>query len=831
MSYQEIQILISAVDRASGALRDVASAAGDMGREVKNAGDKAAEAIEKADRAVQFSTRDLKTLIGDFSSVATAAFSLYDAYDRVSDMSVSVSRANLQVQSALNAVEDAQRRYNEAVAKYGPNSERAIAAAKDLQIAQERYAVATERAEVMQGNLNEAMVQSAIRVIPAVISLVSNLSDIVHKLPQAFNTLKTAIEGATASQIAFTAALGAGIGAAAAFSVEVFGLVKSYGDMQDAMNKGVMSVDEFMSEISQCKDALGMHEARLRDWAGWMRESGLTASENAKRMAEMGNNVYFVGRAMLLAGYDTETIIDAFEDLGYQFRGRIEDSEQMKDATEDLGKSLNDLSDIYVQKLIDSDQHLQLSIHQTAQKILDLMGTVQNEEEFLKRSQEAIDNLAKQYNISFDQAKNAVKDAMEAIQAKMEKTGEATTENSEEMQERMRQFSEMTQVYIKNVVMASDDFQASLRETALAVLDLAETSANQEEFAEKSAAAIRGLVETYGISFDQAKSAVEQAMTAIQRETEEKMRAVEANIREVAENIEAIFREMGEEAGLSMDQLVDDVTAAISMGLLGRAQQLMDEFKEREPNKMWDMVEKIDEAITVLQEEMNATYAAMLAEASRYTGAEYDLMVAAADKTRSDYLAKIEQLQAWRAQILAEMISQSQGWSEQEKSLWESVMIRIAEASQLRWDEILKIWNKSLAEAQGNVAQAVKNMQNYINSLTGKTITITTQYVTSGGPPPPGVSGATTAERMEQKLGMQFGMPYVPYTGLTAVLHKGEAVLTAAQAREWRESLAGARQIIVNFGPVTVAGDMDVRMVARKLADYIRQEERRMGLD
>jgi hypothetical protein len=163
-----IEVPIRAIDEATAVFRKVSDEAQKSMGQVE-------EATRKVEYTHQQMTAGMKGVVTGFSGVATSVFALYGAYDRLEDMQVSISRANLQVQSSLNMAEDAQRRYNATVEKYGIESEQAVAASKDLQLAQERYQVAVERAEMMQGNLNEAMVQSALSVIPTAITMINGL--------------------------------------------------------------------------------------------------------------------------------------------------------------------------------------------------------------------------------------------------------------------------------------------------------------------------------------------------------------------------------------------------------------------------------------------------------------------------------------------------------------------------------------------------------------------------------------------------------------------------------------------------------------------------------
>ncbi len=141
--------------------------------------------------------------------MATAAFNLYNAYDRVADMQVSIDRANLTAKSTLNTLEDRQRTYNATVAKYGADSEKAKAALADLQIAEERHNVAVERAELLQENMNEAMVQSAISIVPTTITMVDSLARVYQNIPDLSGILGK-VSGAIGStgMTAATAAIG-----------------------------------------------------------------------------------------------------------------------------------------------------------------------------------------------------------------------------------------------------------------------------------------------------------------------------------------------------------------------------------------------------------------------------------------------------------------------------------------------------------------------------------------------------------------------------------------------------------------------------------------------
>jgi hypothetical protein len=189
----EINITLKANDEASSVIADA-------GKNITTSMGKVEESGKRVAETQKQTNASAKNLVMGFSGLATSAFSLYNAYDRVADMQVSVDRANLQVKTSAEGVENAQNKLNTAIEKYGSDSAEAKAASNDLSLAQDRYQVAVERAEMVQGNMNEAMVSSALTVIPTVITAIGSLSTI-----KASWTVITG--GVTAAQTALGSAL------------------------------------------------------------------------------------------------------------------------------------------------------------------------------------------------------------------------------------------------------------------------------------------------------------------------------------------------------------------------------------------------------------------------------------------------------------------------------------------------------------------------------------------------------------------------------------------------------------------------------------------------
>ncbi len=130
------------------------------------------------------------------SGAATAMFSFYGAIDRVQQAELSRDRANLQVKSSTNAVEDAERRLGDIRRDSPGDSEKIAAAEDDLTLARERLSLANERAQQTQENVSQAIMSSALQVIPTSITMVDNLSKAWKNFPDltdAFGKLKTKI--------------------------------------------------------------------------------------------------------------------------------------------------------------------------------------------------------------------------------------------------------------------------------------------------------------------------------------------------------------------------------------------------------------------------------------------------------------------------------------------------------------------------------------------------------------------------------------------------------------------------------------------------------------
>lgn len=83
-------------------------------------------------------------------------------------------------------------------------------------------------------------------------------------------------------------------------------------------------------------------------------------------------------------------------------------------------------------------------------------------------------------------------------------------------------------------------------------------------------------------------------------------------------------------------------------------------------------------------------------------------------------------------------------------------------------------------------------------------------------------SAMATQDAIWSKLnGYATGLGRVPYNNYPALLHEGERVLTAAEARGYDQGGTGSVQIVMNG--TTIREDADIDRVAQALLDKLRQ--------
>ncbi len=248
MADSDIEINLELIDNASSQLAEASSSMTSSLDQVSEASERLAVSQEdlnaEQEKVALFSRKNagsLKDFALGASGAATAGFSLYNSFDRIEKAELAVDRANLQVRTSTKGVEDAQRNLDAAVVEHGVNSAEAKAASEQLSIAQERLEVANERAKQSQDNVNEAMMASAIQVIPSAITMVDSLSRAWKNFPDMTGVLKTL--STNVSDVGSKATLAAiGVGSFVGGFTLGYTVIKQFGDALGPMGRALMVV-------------------------------------------------------------------------------------------------------------------------------------------------------------------------------------------------------------------------------------------------------------------------------------------------------------------------------------------------------------------------------------------------------------------------------------------------------------------------------------------------------------------------------------------------------------------------------------------------------------
>jgi len=172
MAEVKVGILIQAIDDASDEMQKVGNSANAMAGAVEQSSSR----IETANTKSSFSLKSLGTSI---SGLMTSVTSLVFAYDRVEKAQYTVNRATNLLEDTTRRVQKAQEAYNAAVEKFGADSPQAEAAATTLKAAQDDLTLAGERLSIAQQNMNQAMISTALMVIPTVITGITSLQGVI----------------------------------------------------------------------------------------------------------------------------------------------------------------------------------------------------------------------------------------------------------------------------------------------------------------------------------------------------------------------------------------------------------------------------------------------------------------------------------------------------------------------------------------------------------------------------------------------------------------------------------------------------------------------------
>ena len=339
MSMGTVSITIEAVDKAS--------------EEIKRVGESVGRLKSAASGAAQSSV-DLKKALRDVGSssvaLATSAFALYMAYDRVQDRMLSYQQALVTVHTLQIRLARAQEQYRTAVERYGADSTQAAIAAENLTKAQEALRVAQRRAQQYQQDINNEMMRTALLAIPASISALKNLRDLVAGL-------KTAFSGLTGT----AAALGSGLlamGKWGAIAAAAFLFGYKAAEWWETTGK------KFTMTQSEALEAIEYASIGMNYWA-------MRSEEAANAAREVGDASADVAGEIIRVFYSSQQTAKAVEELQSRYRSGSISMRDFVQGLLDLGLAQDEILE-KLRKLGDtSTQTIQQKLVNQAQGLIE----------------------------------------------------------------------------------------------------------------------------------------------------------------------------------------------------------------------------------------------------------------------------------------------------------------------------------------------------------------------------------------------------------------------------------------------------------------------------
>jgi hypothetical protein len=204
-----VEFSITAFDEASDVFSTVQSNASECFTTVETGASEAADSVSASSSEIQSSVETSSFSLKDnalaMNNLALSGAGLVTSISSIENAETSLDRANVTVEKGTNAVQSAQERYNEVIAKYGPNSQQAADAADKLKAAQDSLNVAQERVDEAQRRVNDTIMMSSLTIIPSIITGFTSLNTLLTATPAIESAVATAT-GAVGTAMDFLAA-------------------------------------------------------------------------------------------------------------------------------------------------------------------------------------------------------------------------------------------------------------------------------------------------------------------------------------------------------------------------------------------------------------------------------------------------------------------------------------------------------------------------------------------------------------------------------------------------------------------------------------------------
>jgi class 3 adenylate cyclase len=627
------QIVIEAVDKASETFRRVGESIGGVDAKLDHLGQQQKE--------VSFSARDLAT---GFSGMATSAFSLYMSVDRLERSQYAAEKANLTLQRATENLDQSQKNYNETVLKYGVNSDEAADASDKLKIAQEALDLATNRVEITTNDVNNTMMQSALMVIPSLITMVTSAQTAFRGLSNAGTALSGAMDFLAANPLVLVGIALAGLVAALALAYQN---CQGFRNAVDGLGKFLS--ETFMPVLNSLVGGLTwLWQNVFQPFGAWL--GGLFPSQ-AKATTDSFEAMAKALPQITMPAKEAVATFDAWTETLVNVRKGIDTSAK---SVEDFAKA-NTLS-----KTVLQDYNAILSQHVSA------LNAVIDDQTKLKSTTTAVDTSIASLTSSYQTATGEINSQIQAIwtlafgQGKHNITMEEAYARIAPLKTRLTELTTEYNTQIASLTTAKGSLEgwtkaagdvtilasdlehsfnlmnASANTNLSAMAGLFDRLFNAQKF-EYAARVVQAFADDVGISFGDA----EKLFDTFNSKIAEVPKTIQTSLVKDAQDKFAQFQSCMSDKAFTlqtdvtgqMATLASNITGLITSGLVGEAQREMQAYVDCNVDKAHTMAQSIDTTITALITKVTSDMAAMT------------------DKEIADVYTKIGRLMGWQKML------------------------------------------------------------------------------------------------------------------------------------------------------------------------------------
>jgi len=236
----KVTIVLEAVNKAKTVLEQTKN-------DVKALSSQIQEANRRMVQNAKLSLEQVKTLASGFSSLATSLWGFYAIYDKIGTQQRQLASLQAAYNRTLVSYQALQYRLNQALAKYGENSEEVRLIREKLAATEERLQVYQIQIAEYQGNINETLVQGALLAFPMAVNAAAGLST-------AFNSLSTVsltrvIPALKAVGLTLKGALGPIGLILAAVGILYTAWTQNWGGIRDATQKAVEAILRILENL------------------------------------------------------------------------------------------------------------------------------------------------------------------------------------------------------------------------------------------------------------------------------------------------------------------------------------------------------------------------------------------------------------------------------------------------------------------------------------------------------------------------------------------------------------------------------------------------------